>query len=197
MKKLLGISIVLCMLLVFIPTSFAQTGGTLDLKDLEGLSQSARNEIINEKMKAMKNSTTDKLINIDPEKAEKWANIISGTIKTICNDLSITVNEFIKTPVGKVTLFLIVYKVIGEDIKRVVFACLGWVVSMTVILLLMRKFHMSERIKVLDNDKNVTSVKYVPRHNWESRSDAKLTSATFHVGAMMAVTAVAIAMIAV
>jgi len=196
MKKLFGISIVLCMLLVFIPTSFAQTSNTLNLKDLEGLSQSARNEIINNKLDAMENTVTNKIINIDPEKAEKWASIISTTIKTICNDLSISVNEFVKTPVGKITIFLIVYKVIGEDIKRIVFGVLGWLVTVSLILALMRKFHMSERIKTLDSNKKLVGVEYIPRFQWNSR-DAKTTSAVFHVGGLILVTIAALVMIAV
>ena len=196
MKGLLGLSIALCMLLVFVPTSFAQTSNTLNLEDLKDLSQSARNEIISKKMDAMEDTALNKITNIDPEKAEKWANIISGTIKTICNDLSISVNEFVKTPVGKVTIFLIVYKVIGEDIKRIVFGVLGWLITVSLILALMRKFHMCERIKTVSEDKKTTSIEYVPRFIWRS-PDAKTTSACFHVGGLILVTVVAIIMIAV
>jgi len=195
MRKLFGISIILCVLLAA-SFSFAQSG-TIDLNDLKGLSAEARGEIIQKKLNEMDNTVTSKVINIDPEKAEKWVKIISTTIRTICSDLSIEVNEFIRTPVGKVTTAIIVYKVIGDDLKRVVLAVAGWAVTVIMILLLMRKFHMSERIVTRDDNKNIVDVKYVPRYEWVKTSDAKITSACFHVGGLIVITAVAIILIAV
>lgn len=53
---------------------------------------------------------------IDPSSLDEWRKLITGTIKDVCNDLNVTVNEFVKTPVGMGVAALIVYKVAGKDL---------------------------------------------------------------------------------
>lgn len=53
---------------------------------------------------------------IDPNSLDQWRQLITGTIKDVCNDLSITVNEFVKTPVGMGIAALILYRVAGKDL---------------------------------------------------------------------------------
>ena len=52
----------------------------------------------------------------NPAQLDAWRKVITGTIKDVCSDLNVTVNEFIKTPVGMGVAGLIVYKVIGRDL---------------------------------------------------------------------------------
>lgn len=63
-----------------------------------------------------KNEMFDMVKGVNPESLDAWRKLLTGTIKDICNDLSITVNEFVKTPVGLGVAALIVYKVAGKDL---------------------------------------------------------------------------------
>ena len=61
-------------------------------------------------------SVVDKVKDMDPNKLDAWRKLLTGTIKDICNDLNIAVNDFVKTPVGLGIAALITYKVAGKDL---------------------------------------------------------------------------------
>jgi len=191
MRNLIVISLTVIMVLIA-GFSFAQTG-TLNLKDLEGLSSATRNEFVKNKLKEFK--STSALSNLDPEKAEKWAKIISTTIRTISQDLAVSVNDFVKTDVGKVTMFLIVYKVIGDDIRHIVLGMLGWFMTSLILIISFRHFHGSKKFKIKDDKGNVTDIKYVPKFKWatdaDGGSDAKLASGGLHAAMFIAITILA------
>ena len=174
MKNLMAASITVIVVLLVAGFSFAEIPGTINLKDLEGLTSSTRKEIIDKKLKELK--ATSVLSNIDPDKAEKWAKIISGTIKTISKDLSLGVNEFVRTDVGKITMFLIVYKVIGDDIRAIVFGLGAWLFVTPILLISFRYFHGSQKFKIKDTEGNVTDIKYIPRYKWHTCADGSSSS---------------------
>ena len=192
MKNLMIVSLTVIMVLIA-GFSFAQTSRTLDLRDLEGLSSSAKQEFVNKKIKEFKAAST--LANLDPEKAERWAKIISTTIKTISQDLSLGVNEFVKTDVGQITMFLIVYKVIGDDIRHIVFGMLGWFMTSLILIISFRHFHGSKKLEIKDDKGNVTDIKYVPKFKWalgvDGGSDAKTVSGVMHTIMFTAITILA------
>lgn len=197
MKNLMIVSLTVIMVLTA-GFSFAQgnKGRYLDLKDLEGLSNSAKAEVVERGIDKFKGgSAGSTLANIDPDKAEKWAKIISTTIKTISQDLAVSVNEFVKTDVGKITMALIVYKVIGDDIRHIVFGILGWFVTAFILVMSFRHFHGSQRVELKDKDGNTTEIKYVPRFKWavDSRggSEAKMVSGGLHAAMFIAITVLA------
>ena len=68
------------------------------------------------KGKAAAKSVFNVVKGVDPTDLEVWSKLISGTIKTVCEDLSITVNEFVKTPVGIGVAALIAYRVAGDEL---------------------------------------------------------------------------------
>jgi len=119
MKILITCLIVLSMILVYIP-AYAETitlpnGQELNIDDL---SDYEITQAINTAKKSIKASASALGIikGANPQELEAWAKLITGTIKTICEDLSITVNDFVKTPVGIGVAALITYKVMGKDI---------------------------------------------------------------------------------
>ena len=85
---------------------------------------------------------TDMIAN--PEKLDIWRKLITGTIKDVCTDLNVTVNDFIKTPVGTITAALIIYKVAGKEllerIFRVVFITSFWSIMMGILFYLRKKY---------------------------------------------------------
>jgi translation elongation factor EF-1beta len=118
-KILITCLIVLSMILVYIP-AYAETitlpnGQELNIDDL---SDYEITQAINTAKKSIKASESALGIikGANPQELEAWAKLITETIKTICQDLSITVNDFVKTPVGFGVAALITYKVMGKDI---------------------------------------------------------------------------------
>jgi len=73
-------------------------------------------KIAQKSMPVPTNNVMDMVKGVDPNSLDAWRKLITGTIKDVCNDLSITVNEFVKTPVGLGIAALIVYKVAGKDL---------------------------------------------------------------------------------
>lgn len=89
--------------------------------NIDNLSSNEINQAIETSRKSLKsqneNSTIIDIVkNTKPIDLQAWSKVISDTIKNVCTDLNITVNEFVKTPVGMGISFLIVYKVIGKDL---------------------------------------------------------------------------------
>lgn len=194
MKNLMIVALTVIMVLTA-GLSFAQSnaGRYLDLKDLEGLSNSAKDEIVKKSINKFKESSAGSTIaNIDPDKAERWAKIISTTIKTISKDLSLGVNEFVKTDVGKITMALIVYKVVGDDIKGIVFGIPAWIIITSILAMSFRFFHGSRKLEIKDDKGNVTDVKYIPRHKWildvHGKSESKCGSVWAHACMFIAIT---------
>ena len=122
MKRFVGLLVVFCMMFSFIPAMAAEItlpdGRKLNIDDLTQTEISQAIQTAQKSMKA-KETAQDVLAvvkNTTPENLQAWANLITSTIKTICQDLSITVNDFVKTPVGLGISALIFYKVAGKEL---------------------------------------------------------------------------------
>ena len=88
------------------------------------------------------------------EKVEKWAEWGQGIGKAISStakELGVAVDEFSRTPVGQITMAVIVYKVIGKDILRY-FG--GGILFIVTIVMWMRYFkRVTEEVTYHDNGK--------------------------------------------
>jgi hypothetical protein len=107
------------------------------------------------------------------ETAEKWIGIgerfgekLGRVIGDVCKQLGIQANEFIKTPAGKLTVALIVWKVIGEDLWDIVGGTLAWICITSILFVSFRHFHMNERITNKENE-----VQFIPRFEFEDDSN--------------------------
>jgi hypothetical protein len=118
--------------------------------NLDGLTDMERSNMIEyiDKLNASQknNNVMDAVVNsaADPQKLNEWRKVITGTIKDICNDLNVSVNEFVKTPVGLGVAALIFYKVAGKDLITkfidIVLIIPFWIVSMSIIGLTVRRY---------------------------------------------------------
>jgi len=197
MKTLIVILVSLLSLCIVSPV-FA-VDNFISLEDLTNLSDQSKKDFVNKKMKEWENAnttTTNIIKNIDIDKAEEWAKLISGTIKTICKDLSIEVNDFIKTDVGKITLFVIIYKVMGEDIKNIFFGSIAWIIMTLILGISFRYFHTKKKVKVKNDKGHTIDIKYVTRYEWSGgiKSESKALSTIVHV-VMFALTCLVCALI--
>jgi len=71
------------------------------------------------------------------ELADKWANFgikIGRALSSCAKELNVAVNDFLKTPAGKITFVLIAWKVVATDAYHIfgslVMLVLGWVIFM-------------------------------------------------------------------
>ena len=112
---------------------------------------------------------------VDPTELEAWSKLISGTIKTVCEDLSITVNDFVKTPVGIGVAALIAYRVAGEELLSealdIIIMVPLWFIITGVNLFLGWYFFSAKTIwDITYNDKGKkvkTNAKRVGRYPWK------------------------------
>lgn len=90
---------------------------TLHKAGFDKLSETQKAEIVQRVAQAA--STTTESVPIE-DKIDKWVTIgtnIGKGMSGAAKELGIAANEFIQTPVGKLTAGLIVWKVMGDDIR--------------------------------------------------------------------------------
>jgi hypothetical protein len=156
--------LVLICSLFFIQPSYAATNYNIDLEAMKGMSDKAKAEYLDSLVKKyVDNKDGTILPQVSSQEAKEWASLISGAIKTICNDLSISVNAFLQTDAGKITVFLIAYKVIGQDIKNIVLGTAAWCVITAVLFTTFWLLIMPKKYKIKNEKGLLTEVKYVER----------------------------------
>lgn len=112
--------------------------------------------------------------------AKQWADIGENVAKAIAataKALSIEVNDFVKTPVGKWTLFFIFWYILGETVWTTVIGSLIWLVLGLVIWHSFRIFHIPKTVEVDlgDGKKDKKLLVYEFKSN-----DARSLSASLH-----------------
>jgi hypothetical protein len=101
--------------------------------DLAKLPSQARNEVINA-------NNADKPVDV-----EKWAVIGKGLAQAIaecCKELSVGVNDFVRTPVGKITMLIIVWKMFAKDFL----GCILWIAVTIVCAFVFRLIFGSRKV---------------------------------------------------
>lgn len=148
-----------------------------------------------------KESVGDFVKGINPNDLDSWRQLITGTIKDVCNDLSITVNEFVKTPVGLGIAALIVYKVAGKDILEnaldIIILIPFWFIMTGVILYLGWYFYHCKTIyeyKDIGEGKiEKTNPQRVTAYTWDGEDRSSLAFTL--IGAEIVVTFITLIMV--
>ncbi len=103
------------------------------------------------------------------QKAAEYVNLgkqVALVIKDCAKELSISVNDFVKTPVGKGVSFLIIWNYFGKDaIEHIGGFFLLIFVQLVTIIVHFRYFGV-KKLKIYDSNKNVSDIKYLPRYPW-------------------------------
>lgn len=229
-KRTFVITITLLVTIGLLSLIFAAYASAVTIKlhdgteiSLDGLNDTEKANMIRyvEKMNTkagntLTQSATDVLMSgaKDPAKLNEWRQLITGTIKDIANDLNVSVNDFVKTPVGLGVAALIFYKVAGKDMMAtifdVMFAIPFWCMIMIVCALTARAFlgHKTEIMTITSTPNLLTDSKLkedvqevvvgneevkieqpirVCRYKWYS-NDARNTFGCFMVGIPIVVT---------
>lgn len=152
MKKLYGVLAVA--FLLFSVQAFA----TVEI-DTRGLSDAQKAQLVLEADKlrqSQDSAVTDAVKNASPEDVSKWSQMgkaVAETIGATAKELSISVNEFAKTDVGKMTMFLIVYKMVGASVVTFISHIVGAII-LSILLIHYRR------------GLNVSKVEYETMHRW-------------------------------
>ncbi len=178
---------------------------------LEGLNNTERASMLKYVEKI--NNNTNKTKNIigslptDVEELDKWRKLITNTIKDVCTDLNITVNDFVKTPVGMGVSGLIVYKIAGKDLlSKIISITLiipVWI-SITLLILVVSWYMLSSK-KIhygkteTENDKGKKVITYKDtvmekRYDWNS-DEARCSFGIVMIAAELALTIVSLTII--
>jgi len=140
-------------------------------------------------------SVTDIVKDVNPENLEAWSKLITGTIKNVCNDLNVTVNDFVKTPVGIGVAALIAYKIAGKDLLDnaldIIIMVPLWFLTTGIILYLGWYFFSNitvyDKIYFDDKGKKVKEeVKRISRYSWEPKNRDD-DSKSFFAGVLIAI----------
>ena len=177
MKKLL-----MCLMVIFLFVAFApvnQPAYAVNMNvDLEELSETARNEILDLEKKEEKNPVTmDTVLEY-----QQYGVALGKALNSLVKELGITLNEFIKSPVGKLTTAVLLWKLVFYEVF-ILFLKMGvmFLLSLVIGFSFMR-FHVPHRKVIKDpEDKKNKEVKWVQKYNWAS-GEMQFASVALHVG---------------
>ena len=127
------------MVLALVATSFAWAGNTSDAVRDAGfskLSEAEKAEVI--KMVADKASSKDSSVPVAlaEDRVEKWVKIgsnIGQGLAGAAKEVGVAVNDFSQTPVGQLTMLLIVWHMIGAQLIHVFGGIMIWIVGIAII----------------------------------------------------------------
>lgn len=154
-------------------------GQTIDVSKLSNQEIYNAIDIAKKSMPEKTDGVGDFVKGIDPNDLDAWRRVVTGTIKDICNDLSITVNDFVKTPVGAGIAVIVFYKFMGKDLLDnaldILIVVPGWFILTGIILFLGWYFYHSKTLYEYRENANGKIEKVNPKrvtaYPWEEKTD--------------------------
>lgn len=163
MKKVL--TAIIIFVLMFSTGAFAETRVTVDL---EKLTPEAQNAVLKAQKQSVEAAAVVSKDNLNLFK--DYGKSIAETFAEVCKTLNIEVNKFADTPVGKLTMWLIVYKVVGKDLIHIFLTICMWISVTLVCLAYAYIFHMPKKVVQKDDKKNLIKVEYIEKYHWNDNS---------------------------
>lgn len=119
----------------------ALTSDAVNSAGFSKLSETEKAEII--KMVADKATTKETVISTSTEdRVEKWVKIgsnIGQGLAGAAKEVGVAVNDFSQTPVGQLTMLLIVWHMIGAQLIHVLGGILIWIIGISIIRFMINK----------------------------------------------------------
>jgi len=110
--------------LTLITPAYATDAQTIDSIDVRNLSTEQKAELVAQAAKLQEQAKTQANISETVRnEAYAWGEIGANMGKaavSAAKELGVAANEFVQTPMGKITMALVIYKVAGEDILGVI-----------------------------------------------------------------------------
>lgn len=136
-------------------------------------------DVMAQVLEAQKSAGTP--VPITAEQAAEWADIgknIGIALSEAAKAMSVGVNEFAATDVGRLTVMMIVWKVIGQDLWSIVGGTLAWITLTTIIGNSYRRHHFLVPMKMrVGADQERTEMRTVVE--WKSDNE-RLVSMWVH-----------------
>ena len=151
--------------------TFASAKTAEELLQTPGLSDSERSALAKAIAKGAPTSSLPTTIKGMLEWRE-MGDAFAQTIKQVCQTLNVEVNAFLKSDVGKLTAAVIIYKMVGKDLLRIILSTCIWI-GITFMMICSIKFlHMKKIVKQLvadpnNNDKMIVTQVPIDRFGWE------------------------------
>ncbi len=161
--------------------------------DLHGLSNAQRAELVMkaEEMKrqapqssSVVEQVTDQLTTENAGKMIEVGKNLGLALAAVAKEVGVSADEFLKSTTGKISVVVIIWKLMGKDIIAIVGGSVAWIVLSSIIIWSFKFFHMKKKVKTKDQ-----SVQYIQRYEFKT-SDARSGSAVGHVAAFAAVTVI-------
>lgn len=163
--------IVVCILLVFsmFTISYSQSQNYVDPNKL---SVELQKKIIEEQNNIKAQDDKPEVL----KQSEEWANIAKGlgdSVKELCKALNVELNDFIKTPAGKLLVFILVWKLFGSSLIGIFLLS----ILMIITALSFRYFHTTRFKKLKDG--TMQSINYQWKESYGG--SAKVFSVIAHI----------------
>lgn len=179
--KVIASTLCLFILLGFFSPIFAQ--GTIKIEDL----------LTNPNLSAAERDKIAKLLTAQPSgrgvvieaiaNSEKWREVgqaFAETVKQVCQTLNVEVNQFIKSDVGKLTAGIILWKMVGKDLIRIVVLSMFLFCLTIVIFGSIYFIHGRKKVIIMEDGKAVTT--YRDRWiDWDRNNSARIISVVVHL----------------
>lgn len=167
MKNLIAIIIILCLM---IPAGMAVAEVTVDeLLKSDHLSKDTREAVAKAVRKAEETIVPASAVEL--KKWQEFGDAFAITIKSIAHTLNVEVNEFLKSDVGKLTAGVIVYKMIGKDILRIIILTASAFMFTMMVTFSLLVFHKKKKTKI----KETGEIKYVERFDWYDETTCNIS----------------------
>lgn len=199
MKQQLLLGCALCALLAASPTLTwaedqpppSQTQVQVDLKDLNPTEQAAV-------LAAIKAHEGSPITNITPQAAHAWAGIgkeIGSAFGETAKALNISVNDFIKTPAGVLTVWTIFLYLFGHTLWSIIGGSIAWIALTWLVWHSSTYFLRPRFIKTTTREGGkVTTTVNKYEYEWSSK-DSKMMCAAIHTAVFVAVTIMGISIV--
>ncbi len=148
---------------------------------------------IQAQIEAKRTETPEGQVRASIARANEWVDIgegIGAGVAAAARETGQVVNEFAQTPVGKMTTFVILYKVVGKDILGVVVGTILIIAFVTIWLVYTNKLFSKEKTITINADKSRV-IQYRDRE-W---SDGQYFTAFLAVAVFLIVNAVLVGVV--
>ena len=175
MKKLL-----MCLMVIFLLFSFApviQPAHAVSVNvNLEDLPEEARNAILDHQAGKDKKK-------VDPDQIEafeKYGIALGKSINALVKELGVTLNDFIKTPVGKLTTGVLLWKLVFFEVLIVCLKLGALIFATSILLFSFVRFHVPHKVKRKDDKTGEVEISWVQKFDFNS-GEVKMLSVFIHI----------------
>lgn len=146
-------------------------------------------DVMAQVLEAQKKAGTE--VPITAEQAAEWADVgknIGIALSEAAKAMSVGVNEFAATDVGRLTVMMIVWKVIGQDVWGIIGGTLAWIALASIIGNSYRRHHFLVPMKVKTGTEG-EHTEMRTQVEWKT-DNARYTSMWVHAALIVAATLV-------